>query len=1781
MFVFRNTAAAGQVLRLAASFFDLRVAPCDRISPRDHQISFLRVALLYCKTGELIDLLDSRFPEENHEMPGKEEEKKEEVPKSETPDIESIGSSDDDSSEYSDFESGSEGEEEENAVAMTLTEVNLADCVNAFPCVYTDIMSEFANVEIFMISMDSLLIEMTAHKFHNWILGGQTAVLAAQVDRFLKSLQNIGGKFKLICFTDFQKLYEADTVLSYLHSFLLAHISQTPFTNDVLEFKNPLDSKWQDFLHQLTPSFLLTSTDNVCEEVVKKTEIDFAPKLRTVVLQCLYHSIPVVNFINFEINFSSVMAYRIGVRPMEVELEKVLQSVWAEGAEIPARTDDISAILSIAQFWVKIAKTATANSQKSENFDTLCSAVLLSSLLCEKRGLERAYLPVSGKMPRDLISDRRILLNEVSKALRTADLKTLKFKIADLHDGRFVMGIYEALKANKDVLPYRVQSEFANLHSAVGLTKSLAVDTTDKLFDPVEESNTILLDKCELLKAESALLEKYIPEQKEYNKKASAEEPNYKEAFMQTYGWPFRRVVDEVIKKPVEKVVVKITDRRELRRRNRQKQNLSKWYQNFAEGLEGRGSNLLVDFSRIPRGFATEANGAEAEGKKGKGWAKPAKAKPGKPVKLSKKDQILEQSRLDKLKKVIESEDKMINFAVQQGAGTIHYLENLMGKLEADVSKARCVYEQAIKKAAVYQSKISAATASNLEKRRQDAVDVVEKLKDCYNKYWQHLDDRQKAKLNEIWRMLGFDTSKKSDMKLDMNINMVYYQLKYGGRLIDIQSDPAKDDRVTGFSPDGWQRRMLDVVDMNHSALIIAPTSAGKTFVSYYCIEKVLRQSDDDMIVYVSPSKALTNQVCGSVYARFRNKTMSGGKSLFGTLTTEYGENVMNCQVLVTVPECLENLILSPDQDVQRMISKIKYVIFDEVHSISASEQGYVWEHLLLLIRCPFLALSATIGNPETLHNWLLSVEESKPSLDGTKRPRQVDMIVYDERYSELELALQDMRDCPPTVSYKNDMKQFFQDVLINKESQETDTTSEESEEEQKVEGDVLKSFMPYGVYKPEKLRMFGIPDDQKLTARQIMELYTAMSEVDQKVEAEFEPCKFFKFEQNKTQTWLTRADLRGLENALKKRFMEWLEQDEAKMLKVLEKMGEKVMEDFEKRSKPFNMNRQVLHNIVPLLDNLKEKNMLPAICFNDNREVCEQLAVRVYNEMDKRQKAFESTEEYLRQFSFKNEQKLEKLAKKQRDAAEKKKKVGNRQKGEDNDDREPVMEETVDPFAALRNKLEEELSKFKFVSGKLLDNDLYTRTMERLSHRNANRPITKMLLKLFERGIGVHHEGMSALERGSVEILFRTGHLRIVFSTSTLALGMNMPCKTVIFGIDTPKLTPLQFRQMSGRAGRRGFDHSGTVIFMSLPTSKIRRLLTASLSTLRGNVPFTASYLLRLLDFIKGDDLMTIEASAGGKKAEQSLNLCIPEVRVNTALCLLKNSFCHFTSIEAVKGAMKNELKYLTAFNVQLLRRLQLIDENCNLVGFAYAAAHMHLFEPGNLLFAHLLQKGALHVLCKKYESDKPKLKSVLVNILAHIFTNKRLPLHLTPDNKPAMEQPVKLFLEAMPDNVQEIVDDFHKEVDSLLMAFMQQSTEKKRLDSDVFALTGQLDDFETIYDPSVVRPLNESITLDEKFIPVAAKPLKDHRGRQLYLNSYAADFYGNGSKQALVTGNGLLISEIWFLISNFSKMLNSAKEALMAIGRKVDPLVLIVEEIADEYEEKFRRGFGMQMKH
>lgn len=66
------------------------------------------------------------------------------------------------------------------------------------------------------------------------------------------------------------------------------------------------------------------------------------------------------------------------------------------------------------------------------------------------------------------------------------------------------------------------------------------------------------------------------------------------------------------------------------------------------------------------------------------------------------------------------------------------------------------------------------------------------------------------------------------------------------------------------------------------------------------------------------------------------------------------------------------------------------------------------------------------------------------------------------------------------------------------------------------------------------------------------------------------------------------------------------------------------------------------------------------------------------------------------------------------------------------------------------------------------------------------------------------------------------------------------MPCKSVIFAGDSPYLNTMNYRQMSGRAGRRGFDLIGHVTFFGIPEGKIKRLITSKLADMRGNLPLT-----------------------------------------------------------------------------------------------------------------------------------------------------------------------------------------------------------------------------------------------------------------------------------------------------------------------------------------------------
>ncbi|MEV6772115.1 RNA helicase [Nocardia sp. NPDC051030] len=126
-------------------------------------------------------------------------------------------------------------------------------------------------------------------------------------------------------------------------------------------------------------------------------------------------------------------------------------------------------------------------------------------------------------------------------------------------------------------------------------------------------------------------------------------------------------------------------------------------------------------------------------------------------------------------------------------------------------------------------------------------------------------------------------------------------------------------------------------------------------------------------------------------------------------------------------------------------------------------------------------------------------------------------------------------------------------------------------------------------------------------------------------------------------------------------------------------------------------------------------------------------------------------------------------------------------------------------------------------------------------------------------RGFAAHHAGMLPAFRHTVEELFVRGLVKVVFATETLALGINMPARTVVLerlvkfnGETHAELTPGEYTQLTGRAGRRGIDVEGHAVVMWQPevdTSAVAGLASTRTYPLRSSFRPGYNMSINLID--------------------------------------------------------------------------------------------------------------------------------------------------------------------------------------------------------------------------------------------------------------------------------------------------------------------------------------------
>lgn len=152
----------------------------------------------------------------------------------------------------------------------------------------------------------------------------------------------------------------------------------------------------------------------------------------------------------------------------------------------------------------------------------------------------------------------------------------------------------------------------------------------------------------------------------------------------------------------------------------------------------------------------------------------------------------------------------------------------------------------------------------------------------------------------------------------------------------------------------------------------------------------------------------------------------------------------------------------------------------------------------------------------------------------------------------------------------------------------------------------------------------------------------------------------------------------------------------------------------------------------------------------------------------------------------------------------------------------------------------------------------VFVNAIDSLSEDDKRLPQIDAILPLLKRGIGIHHGGLLPILKEVIEILFQESLLKVLFATETFSMGINMPARTVVFtasrkfdGTDFRWISPGEYIQMSGRAGRRGLDTRGIVIQMvdeKMEPAAAKEILKGSTDPLNSAFHLGYNMLLNLM---------------------------------------------------------------------------------------------------------------------------------------------------------------------------------------------------------------------------------------------------------------------------------------------------------------------------------------------
>ena len=609
------------------------------------------------------------------------------------------------------------------------------------------------------------------------------------------------------------------------------------------------------------------------------------------------------------------------------------------------------------------------------------------------------------------------------------------------------------------------------------------------------------------------------------------------------------------------------------------------------------------------------------------------------------------------------------------------------------------------------------------------------------------------------------------------------YKSKYESEnMIDIQMnkmssylDPLDPFAINKMKLDDWQLDVFKKIEKKENIIICAPTSAGKTVCSTYCA--VL----GNKTLFIVPSDELARQVGGI----FRNISNVVVKILTNKEYFDDGEY----KVLIGTPKKIEEYIV-----LNKCLDKFSYAIFDEWHMIN-SEEGGSLENIFKLIQCPFLILSATLGNPHKLKQWMEQVKNTSVNMIQYKK-----RFIIQQRYIWNSNKLQHLHPLSCT-----DMDFIKDDEFLNNDMSFTARDSLDLFYKLKKESNV-DHLHPKVILKKDKWDRITLTET---------------------IQVEKELKKYLNEEAKKNNDNISKIIN---EYKIDEKDSEF---DLVKLIKILitKKMIPAIF---------FKINPIDCLNIFKLIVNqLKDQQDIKYPFHYDDLE----FRSKYYDTFHKRLELAKKKEELLKDIDIEahfNELESKIESELLSELKAKYTQIINKRLNKINE--QSITSDNMKEFYNKYYKKELEkilsLNKIQYVDKDRPHPEFCFNNMGLNS--DDMRKIKRELCKTTNDHIDYTHPFMIGIERGIIpyfkdmelhfqiiaQTLFSQKKIPIVISDESLGYGINLPIRTVVLlgnkNIET--IDPVIANQMSGRSGRRGLDNEGNIVYVGVNWKHILR---------------------------------------------------------------------------------------------------------------------------------------------------------------------------------------------------------------------------------------------------------------------------------------------------------------------------------------------------------------------